>query len=377
GGKGDRVWVVGVTLLAHYNIITFVKSLKLSWIRKLYTGTQTWRQILLKQCPEIINLNCYEAKRFIKSKCNHFWKDVFVAFDQFNNHVKLQNYKELVSEPIFYNDKFKVGIVDFCFNDWAKKNVYLVKDVLSEDGGFLSHEQFCKKWNIRVKYLHYQSCTQAIKQYIKKERIVIINNESNQNTKALDMICRVTKGSRTYYNILLDWKTALELIKKTKEIKLKWFQIRICFRILVTNSILRRMGLTESEKCNFCNIEKDTIHHYLWECNYIQSYWLELETLLKDKCQVCERLSFNTELVLFGTDDKTKTDEVLNLIILWANFFIYKSRINKIRPTISAFVKEVQYNYRTEKYVSRMEMRYNKFEQKWFPYMGIINDLND
>ena len=59
--------------------------------------------------------------------------------------------------------------------------------------------------------------------------------------------------------------------------KLKWFQIRICFRILVTNNTLMRMGLVESDKCNFCVTEKDSIHHYVWFCNFTQRYWEMVE----------------------------------------------------------------------------------------------------
>ena len=94
---------------------------------------------------------------------------------------------------------------------------------------------------------------------------------------------------------------------------------------------------------------------------------------MKEKCDVCYRLSLNIELALFGTDDKTKTDEVLDLILLWAKFFIYRCRMNGIKPNIEAFLAELRYEYLSEKFVHSLEMRQPDFEKKWLPYLNLVN----
>ena len=59
----------------------------------------------------------------------------------------------------------------------------------------------------------------------------------------------------------IEWTNVSAGIKKNKEreIKLRWFLTKICYRILVINSILKVMGVVENTVCNFCLTEKDMI----------------------------------------------------------------------------------------------------------------------
>ena len=65
--------------------------------------------------------------------------------------------------------------------------------------------------------------------------------------------------------------------KKNREIKLRWFQTKICCRILVTNSILKDTGVVKNNVCTFCLTEKDTILHFMCQCEHTQSYWVRSE----------------------------------------------------------------------------------------------------
>ena len=64
-----------------------------------------------------------------------------------------------------------------------------------------------------------------------------------------------TSGGYKNWEIKLNkevkWDKIFEYTNKINEIKLKWFQIRICHRILVTNTILESMGIEQSNSCNF------------------------------------------------------------------------------------------------------------------------------
>ena len=55
----------------------------------------------------------------------------------------------------------------------------------------------------------------------------------------------------------IEWtKVFAGVKKKRREIKLTWFQTKICCRTLVTNSILKDTGVVENNVCNFCLTEK-------------------------------------------------------------------------------------------------------------------------
>ena len=68
------------------------------------------------------------------------------------------------------------------------------------------------------------------------------------------------------------------------------------------------MNIVQSNKGNFCLIEKDSALHYLWECTHVQQFWEDFLHLMKSKCYNCDRLRLNTSLILFGQDGNTKTD---------------------------------------------------------------------
>merc|ERR1711963_876101 len=98
-------------------------------------------------------------------------------------------------------------------------------------------------------------------------------------------------------------------------------------------------------------LEKDSVIHYLWECTYVQQFWNDFLNFLKTKCTHYDRLRLNATIILFGQDENTKTDECFDDILLKTKFFIYKCRINKIRPTLQYFKNELKQLHKVDKYV--------------------------
>ena len=378
------------------DVKVFMQSLKLMWIRKTQTQSQKWRKLLSLSCPEIDCMDLTGPKRYMNKNLNPFWRDTFQAYVDFCKQVDLETGEEVAAEPIFDNDKFKIANKTFHYSSCISKRISRVKDLLDDSGNFLDHASFVAKYNININFLDYLSCIKSIEAYIKTMYIHLQNNGCLQKHKALQTIANVSKGSRKYYDILIEkieilnikafikweeklstpveWKKVCIKVQKIKEIKLKWFQVRICHRTLVTNTVLKEMGIVDSNVCSFCRREKDTIEHYLWDCEYSKEFWLELETTLKEKCDNCKRIKLNKELILFGTDDQNKTEEIFDLIILIAKYFVYKSRINKTKPRFSGFLNELQNRYNIEKQVSFLEMKYHDFNLKWCLYTNLFEE---
>ena len=97
----------------------------------------------------------------------------------------------------------------------------------------------------------------------------------------------------------IEWTTFLQVLKKMKKIKVRWFQTKICYRMLVRNSLLKIMGMVENNVCNFCVTEEDTFFHFMCQCEHTQSFWVRFEM-----CSNCARFSINYTLILFGHDGK-------------------------------------------------------------------------
>ena len=150
--------------------------------------------------------------------------------------------------------------------------------------------------------------------------------------------------------------------------------MKIIYRIIVSNSILKEMGVTHHNLCNFCQKEKDSVYHYLWKCNIVQDFWNNLLRYIKERCGNTDRLTLNANLILFGYDINIKTDCGLNFILLQAKYFVYTCRFHEVKPTVQSFIKTLSYTYKTDKYVHRLEMNYNKFDMKWLPYLALLEN---
>ena len=130
--------------------------------------------------------------------------------------------------------------------------------------------------------------------------IIIINIR-----KSLTIIYSTRKGTKAYYDILVEngsrpgccnkwnmklskeinWDASFDKIRKRLEVKFKWFQMRLIHRIIATNTSLKRMKITNDERCNFCKQQAERLEHILWICDVVQHFWLTFEQLLNQKCQ--------------------------------------------------------------------------------------------
>ena len=72
---------------------------------------------------------------------------------------------------------------------------------------------------------------------------------------------------------------------------------------------------------------------------------------MKEKSFNCARASINIAFILFGHDGKTTTDEGFDFILLHAKFFVYKCRLNKLKPTLEAFTNNLNHIYEVGKHV--------------------------
>ena len=239
-------------------------ALKISWIKKIYTRTPKWRTILQEACPDINSIEIYGPQKLLNSRCNQFWKNVFEAYIKFVKNVKLYEEAEVLAEPLFYNENFKIGNKTFFYKKWVNKNILFVKDLVDENGAFLDYSRFCEKYDIKVNYLDFMGCIRTIKSYLTIGCIKITGKVCLEKPKALTVISQLKKGSKECYRIMLDkilifdisafgkweqkiqtvidWEKTAKYIGKIKEVKLKWFQIRLCHNILVTNSIFKKWG---------------------------------------------------------------------------------------------------------------------------------------
>ena len=135
---------------------------------------------------------------------NRFWEDTFKVYELFRYKVKPESSEEALAEPLFLNRNIKVGKKCIIFKSWLEKGIYCIGHVIDEEGRFYKYNEFAKKYNIQVNYLEYFGCEQAIKTYVKSLKIITESNEMVINPRSLTKIYNQVKGTKSYYDILIE-----------------------------------------------------------------------------------------------------------------------------------------------------------------------------
>ena len=68
----------------------------------------------------------------------------------------------------------------------------------------------------------------------------------------------------------------------------------------------------------------------MYRCEHTQSLGAGFEMWIKENNFNCDRFSLNPTRTLLGHDGKIKTDEGFDFILLHANVFVYKCRLNNL-----------------------------------------------
>ena len=252
----------------------FITSLKITWHR---------RQILQQNCTWIILSNIdlddvytrgdnYASIKSEEVK-NPFWKDLLNSWKIFCKSVKIQALEDILYSPLWYNSNFQHG-QHIYFKDWYNKGIRNVIDLLDIDGNFYLFPQLQEIYNVCGTFLDHASLLRKIpaqwKQKINENKVLCQALKPNVSRNCyVNYLGKDKKGSRTFYDILIDnkiptppsekwikelgdiqqdeWNTYNKIIKDIKETKLKEFQFKINNRILVTKSFLYKINKLRTE----------------------------------------------------------------------------------------------------------------------------------
>jgi hypothetical protein len=377
------------------DIKSFILSLKLTWLRKFSKSNHSWKNVISELFPKIKLLEKLGAQFPIyEHTINTFWFDVFQSYKIFSGKIVINVEKDFLAEPIFFNGNITIGGKVFFYKKWYDAGIFYIKHVLDTNGKFLSFNLFTTKFQTNTDFISYTGCIQSIKAYARRNEIIIENAQTRDTCipKVWNTILCIPKGASIYYSILtrintvskfctkwnekigrvLNWKLVFKKVKSIKEVKLKWFQIRIVHRIIATNIVLAQMNVVADDTCSFCKNVRESIVHLFWHCEHVKLFWMSLEQILIEKCKNITTISFNESLILFGHDDMFKLDEVFDLILLLAKFFIYKCRFEQKVPQLNPFLKYLKHRYRTEKYIACINLNYNKFHNNWMFYKPLL-----
>ena len=77
----------------------------------------------------------------LANKFNSFWRDVILHYASIRDNPSTAP-EEILSQPLWLNSEIKIGGKPVLYQHWAKADVFFINDLLKNEGGFLSLEQF-------------------------------------------------------------------------------------------------------------------------------------------------------------------------------------------------------------------------------------------
>ena len=151
------------------DVCTFMKSLKLTRLRRTLCNRNKYNDFIHIEFPFIIEGLQYGSKYFDNEKIstkNKFWKDVMLSLNTFLDKVKPNSWKEILSIPLWYNASIKVGGNVVFYRSWKIKGILMINDLLDADGELLTYVEFQRQYQLLTNFLVYEGIAKSITDYI-------------------------------------------------------------------------------------------------------------------------------------------------------------------------------------------------------------------
>ena len=135
------------------------------------------------------------------------------------------------------------------------------------------------------------------------------------------------------------WKTVyvnpFDLLVENRVIEM---QYKILHRIIGTNRLLYKMGKRTSPNCDQCTMYPETIEHMFFECLIVKNFWFKLFEKYYEKKHI--QVNANcTDILLYYNLDKVQQDVIVNILILYGKYYIYKCKMEMMNPEIGMYAK--------------------------------------
>ena len=381
------------------DVENYITCLKVSIYKKIINDNDL-KSVIYAMYPLLRNIELHGYEYLTKITDNNninninnaFWVDILKRIKRVLIQKKPDSFNEILAEYIFYNKNVYIGNQTIFLKSWFDNDIIKIHHLVKDDGTFLSYNEFAVKYiNVRTNFVVYNGVISAIKDYM---RTVGVTNEPSGNVQE-SVGWRILKGPKnTIKDVLkskpqihnsktkwdntfdeLNWNNIYHICHKTTcDTKLRWFQLRLLYRILPTNRFLFLRKIKASELCDLCHTMVETIEHMFYDCDVIKLFWQNLVNKFIDKLPHTNNMDIFKELILFGTKKNVRTDKPFDLLILCSKYYIYSCKFQNNIPNVDVFLKIFKYRVKTEKLYHK-NIQNNNFEIDWLPYQNIIESL--
>ena len=304
---------------------------------------------------------------------------------------------DLLTIPLWYNPF--ISDQPLYLPDWYQKGVITVADVVSYNK-VISYEELCQKFSARFNYLNYLSVKCKINILLTKfgyalENIILERPFVPVNLK---YILKSKKGVGTIYRIFhtnfqndhkmkSKWNQEFEIcidhdtwrmlfcicFKTVTNNNLIWFQLKLIYRILGTNSYLHKLGIRNSPNCHFCQ-QPESLLHIFYECPNSSELWNDIEKLLKERISL--EIKFSCFTIIFGYINKDQNHIPINSLILVTKKYIFDTSRDGKRLILKSLKHRLNSLLRDEEYCAKLNEKETEFSHVWDRWASVFRSVH-
>lgn len=320
----------------------------------------------------------FQSKLPRVKKHSNFYKEILSNWQEIhsNDPVNSTDFKE----EILWNNRFiRICGKSFYFKSWHKNGIVKVRDLLTEQGNFLSFEHFKAKFGVRTTFLDYAGVIAAIPKAWKTaildtpsgnqrtQNVLTADNVSAKKARSL-LVGKSFRPPTVEHRLQNQNATDLEAIyelpfKITIENKLRSFQYKLIHNILPTNQRLYKMKIKASPVCELCNYVNETLEHMFCECPNVKQFWIMAIEWWNVKR--FENINPKPIEILYGYKPGSSSFYALNHFFLIGKYHIYLSKIKSENPMFEVFLCLLKSKIQSEREIAIRNGNYNKHRNKW------------
>ena len=148
---------------------SLIKSMKLSWLKRMWTSNADWTIIARTELPDIEKLLRYGCTKleFIQTKLtNPFYLNIVQAWIHYNR-VYQPSTEEIISDTIWFSNWTKYATT--VIRKWDDKGLRFIGDLYDQDTGIILPRQNLENtYGIRIHFLCYTSLIRCLPKAIRK-----------------------------------------------------------------------------------------------------------------------------------------------------------------------------------------------------------------
>lgn len=377
------------------DLTTRIRTSHLYWIKHFWDHPDSTMSTILEHALNLGNVHqLLECKMNLAPKIDPnytFLREILNTWAKLHIMEPTEE-ADIQGEMIWNNTYINIQLNPACWPRW--RDAGILHDLLHEtQPRFLSHTELAHKFGISTSFLELLQIRSAIPCRWKRkligpasEHMVIKPTIYNTEKEPLPIVGKSSKvlyytlvkflrpivTSQTRWNQIfpvsdLDrheyWKQIYKIpYFSVRDTKLQAFHFRVIHRFLPCNRFLRNIRIIGDDTCSFCDAS-DTIEHFLFTCPTVKTFWRQVVAWFEREADL--NLNISLKIFLFGIPTKTPQSKVVNFVLLFSKFFIYRQKLfHRGSLELTHFLRDLKVRLQVGRYLTAIAGKRNHFN-KW------------